>query len=322
MDHQRFHTRPHYSVLLCYILSNTLVLYFMLRNTTQIYEKLGQVVNQSERYGRSIIKGFVTFVAMILAPLYICSITVIHATISPYTPTCSHGQYYECIPAHDIHVHREQQMSFISKTVVVSIIIPTYFIAAIYTIKTTTVRRVLSQRRYCRYLEVYLLWGLLVCIHVGVGLASLPLIIFLILIPTYTLFYLSCWVIGLTLLSLPVAALYRMCQVKWHSVDRYTPFRICDFLLLYTLATGIIVALLFLYFWFLVGGAHMYTVKGVIVSLIPPTLLSVAAFVIKRKVFPNQKLIHVAKADLNERQPLITSSCILKMEQPNGHNTT
>ena len=154
------------------------------------------------------------------------------------------------------------------------------------------------------------------CIHISVGLASLPLIIFLILIPTYTLFCLSGCIIGLTLLSLPVAALYRMCQVKWHSVDRYTPFRICDFLLLYTLATGIIVALLFLYFWFLVGGAHMYTVKGVIVSLIPPTLISVAAFVIKRKVFPNQKLI--AEADLNERQPLITSSCILKMEHANG----
>ena len=50
------------------------------------------------------------------------------------------------------------------------------------------------------------------------------------------------------------------------------------------MGTGIIITIIFLYFLFLTGGASMNGVKGALYSLLPPIMISIVVFVLRRKM--------------------------------------
>lgn len=277
----------HNFYLACYILTNTLVFYVLLRNPRLIYERLGKAVDRSKRYGKSTIKGVTTFLAMILAPVYICGVITVHAIEPLYTPTCKQPHYYQCVPSQEENMQEHQKLYLITKFVLFFTSISLYLLAAVYTVKTTK-QRVVFQRQCYSFLEVYLLWGILVCIHIVIGLASFPFLTFLMLIPMYTLFYVSSWIIGLAILTVPVTTLFHKCQgFEWQAVNHYTLFRICDLFLIYTLGSSLTIVSFLIYYKFLLGGASMRSIKGILFSLFPPLCISMLALMVRRKLFQN-----------------------------------
>ena len=277
----------------CFILCNIMAMYLLPKHGRLMYSKLASY----RGFGSSAIKGL-SVTSTLLSLSYTIGVPVIHYTSNFLTVLCDQTHNlnegsYKCIPENRFDfIHRKQVLSLVTKYCLLLLASLVYALASIHIVTTATTGYVVFKHRYLRWVEAYVLWSVLMGVHILVGFASLPLLIFTILTPMYMIFYLSAWIIGLGLIQLPFAALFhivgqvRKCEMNAARLALW----IVENTFVYLVGTGILFNLLFLYYLFLAGGASLNGVKGALFSLLPPTTISVVAFVLKWKASKSGKL--------------------------------
>ena len=285
------------TILGCFICSNCFLLFVMLICSKTLYSKASSFANSSgsTRHKQSMCKGVVVVTAYLLVPIYIIGLFIAHTngTYPKYYRPCSVNYYYNCTPPVSSILYKQQVTTFYSKVGLIVFSIFSYFITATVTVKTVSIAHILFRSRYCRWMEAYILCATLLGIHICVGLAGVPILIFFIITPTYTFFYVSAFALLIILLSLPVALLFHSCHPTVRVVCRISnrwrwSFHCLKLFVAYVVSTTFIILLVYLYYGLLKGGASMNGTKGILFSLLPPAVVSVSAFMIRRK-FLTQK---------------------------------
>ena len=277
--------------------------YILLKKAPLIHAKLCKAASQNG-YTSSVAKGALVLAA-VLVIAYLLAAVCAYSTEQALKFTDQCEGHYGCIPKDEFPtVHRTQVLSLTSSFTSLLIAMVLYSIGSIHTVKTSTVSVFNSCYKCC---EAFLLWSALTGIHIAAGLASIPLLIFSILTPMYMIFYLSSVTIGLALFLLPIAAAFHITeQAREHTQDTaHTVQCIIRFAFSYLVGTGIVITALFLYFLFLTGGASMSGVKGALYSLLPPLMISIVVFVLKRKM---AKRPSSDMQTMEEKQPLLSDT--------------
>lgn len=300
------------STLFCFILFNLLTTYLLMSNASLINTRLVTAAGR-QGYGRHITKGF-TIALAVLVPTYIIGLTVISCTSSTLTLShqCEKTQdwKYSCVPESEFEKeHKKQVWSLVASMLVKLTAVLLYALCSMYVVKTTKRRGIVFQSKWMRCIEVYLLWSVLAAIHIGIALAGIPILIFTILIPMYTVFFMSSWITGLGILALPfIIVFYLLDLIKRGTMSK---IKLCvhtfELAFTYLIGSGVIVTLIILYFLFLTGGANMAGIKGVLFSLAPPLVISVALIIIKAKLTMNNNNNNNNKETIEmlEDEPLI-----------------
>ena len=277
-----------YAILACFIFSNILVAYLVTAFGGKLYHKASHMTDQS---GGSIIKnscrGVVYTAGCLLVPMYAVGLFVAHArgVYPKYYPPCSDSTIYNCEPSHSSFIYQLEVASFYSKVSIVVVVLFLYLLSAIFTVLKNSSSPLLFQRQsvYYRCTEIYFWWSALFGIHICVGLAGIPILMFIIITPIYTFFFIVSIVIIITFLASPVVICLQFFQ---HS--RLVSVRVCRLInrmFVYVLITSCTVAFAYLYYCFMLGGASMNGAKGIIFSLIPPASVAIFGFYIRYWVF-------------------------------------
>ncbi len=284
------------ATLTCFILFNALAMYLQLKYAPLMYTKLSALASHDD-YSRSITKGFTVLIA-ILVPSYILGSTVIilrdptFQLSSPCQPLDS--SYYSCVPESEFATeHKRQMVSLVASATLKLTATFLYVLASIYTVKTARNPGVIFQSDCrLRWIEVYLLWSVLTAIHISIGLAGLPILIFTILMPMYLIFYVSSMIMGLGIMALPFILAFHLFNQQ--NEQRMGKIKLLlhsfEVIFFYLMGSGILVTLFILYYLFLTGGASMIGLKGILFSLVPPLMISVGLVIIKTKMNNKHKL--------------------------------
>ena len=197
--------------LTCFILCNIMTMYVLLRQAPLIYTRLSKAAIQNG-YQSSIAKGSLVLVA-VLVSVYLLTVICAYSTepAMRLTPQCdSNMDRYGCIPKDEFPtVHRTQVLSLVSSFSLLLIAIILYSIGSVYTVKTSVCS--VFQGGCVKWIEAYLLWNALMGIHITIGLAGIPLLIFTIFDANVHDFLpeLNCYWI-LLLMLLPFAAVFHI----------------------------------------------------------------------------------------------------------------
>ena len=307
--------RTNNTILACFICSNCFLLFIMLMCSKTLYTKASSIANSSgsTSHKQSMCKGVVVVTAFLLVPIYIAGLFIAHSNgIYPrYYRPCSVNFYYNCTTPVSSTLYKQQVSSFFSKAGMLVLAIVSYFVSATLTVKTVNTAHILFRSRYCRWMEAYILCATLLGVHICVGLAGVPILIFFIITPTYTFFYVSAFALIIILLSLPVALFRHSCQPTIRVVCRTSnrtkwSFYCLKLFIAYVISTTLIILLVFLYYGLLKGGASMNGTKGILFSLLPPAAISVSAFLIRKKFVTQKNKEH--KTSDSESEQIITKS--------------
>ncbi len=296
------------STLVCFVFFNVLTTYLLMRNASLINTQLSIAACRKD-HGRHITKGF-TLQISLLVSAYILGTTSVYLkdpTLKLSSPCNPQNQdsYYSCVPESEFEKeHKKQVWSLVVSVILRVSAMLLYAVCSVYIVKTSRRPGIVFQRGWLRCIEVYLLWSVLMAIHIGIGLAGLPILIFTILIPMYTVFFVSSWIIGLGIIALPfIIAFYLLDLIKQGIISK---IKLClhsfELVFTYLMGSGVTIALLILYYLFLAGGASMAGFKGTVFSLVPPLVISVAVVIIKAKVTANNNKETI---ELLDDEPLI-----------------
>ena len=275
--------------LVGFILFNLLTMYLLARNTMNLNTRLSNVAC-SQGYGSHITKGLTLLLAL-LAPVYIIATTLwIKERILQLSKSCNREHMYPCVPESDFEKEHYKQVCSLTTSWVVKLAAMTvYLLCSMYVVKTAKRPGIIFQRGRLKCIEVYLLWSVLMSIQNIIGFAGIPIVNFAILIPMYTVFFLSANILALGILVLPFAiTFYLFDLIKQRTISN---IKLCvhtfELVFIYLIGSGVIFVLSVLYYVFLTGGANLAGVKGILFSLVPPLLITVTLFIIKTKVIRN-----------------------------------
>ncbi len=294
------------ATLTCFILFNLLAMYLQLKYAPLMYTKMSTVASHDD-YGRSITKGSTVLIAL-LVPSYILGTVVVilrdptFKLSSPCNPLDIN--YYSCVPESEFATeHKKQVVSLVASVTLKLTATFLYVLGSIYTVKTIRNPGVIFKPDCLRWMEVYLLWSVLMAIHISIGLAGIPILIFTILMPMYMIFYVSSMIMGLGIMALPFISAFHLFNQQNEQRMSKTKLllRSLELIFIYLMGSGILVTLFILYYLFLTGGASMIGLKGILFSLVPPLMISVGLVIIKTKMNKKHKLTD----ELLEEQPLL-----------------
>ena len=266
---------------------------------------------ESTSHKQSLYKSVIVVTVYLLVPLYIAALSFWHTDYlyPKYYPPCSTQIIYECVPPYSSSAYQQQVSAFFAKAGILILLILFYFVSATVTVKKVKTVHILFRSRYCRWMEAYILCATLLGIHICVGLAGVPFLVFILITPTYTLFCVCSFALLFILLSLPVTIFFHSCRptirVACHiSNRRKLSLNFFKILIGYILLTPLAVSLLLLYYCFLVGGASLDGTKGIIFSLIPPAVVSLSVLLVRKSFLHRNKKIE-SKTDVKEYDRII-----------------
>ena len=234
--------------------------------------------------------------SFLLVPIYLIGLFIGHAggVYPKYYPPCSKTVIYNCEPPHSSIVYILEIASFYSKAVILVVVLLLYIVSSILVIAKAASPNILFQNRFSFYrcVETFVWWSTLSGIHICFGLAGVPILLFLLITPIYTFFFVFSVGLIIILLSLPVVLCLHRCRPDalppHHSradCRRICSLRFTRTLIAYLLTASLTVALLYLYYSLLIGGASMNGTKGILFSLIPPALIAVCGFSVRYRYF-------------------------------------
>ena len=299
------------TILICFICNNCFLWYIILLNAGKLYFIVGNMANSpdSTSHKQSLYKSVIVITVYLLVPLYIAGLSYWHTDrLYPrYHPPCSMEIFNECVPPHSSPAYKQQVSAFFSKAGILILLIVSYFISAAVTVKNVNTAHILFRSRYCRWMEAYILCATLLGVHICVGLAGVPILIFFIITPTYTFCYVSAFALIIIILSLPIAFLFHSCHPTIHvtchvSSRKKWSLNFLKVLIGYILLSTLVISFGLLYYCFLIGGASLDGTKGILFSLIPPVLVSISVFLVRKSFLGNKEW---NKTDIKEYDRII-----------------
>ena len=140
-----------------------------------------------------------------------------------------------------------------------------------------------------QFLDAIVLWGSFMFCQLWIGVFSIPVVIFLAISPTITLFHLCLAVLIYIHLTVPMA--YMIHYFNNRSRVGLKCVRITLFYTAYYLATSAVtISASVIYCEIMVRGAVPHGAQGFFLSFIPPVILSMTLWLIKTKLFTNKKV--------------------------------
>ena len=268
-------------LLINFTLLNLLVLYTIIAYGTSWYNRTCEVLNKkSKQASKTYLAVGITTAIVNFVYLTTTAVLYIRNSIPPiHLPECTAISDSDCIPS---SIYKDELASFVVKTLVFLIAIITELLVAIKATLPTT--KWCHSNKCYKVFQIILLWNTFVFIQIGLGLISLPTCLLLFTTPLQTISALCAEVLIVVVFAASITYLLQI--ARKHRV------RVCSFgkecgyfslyLILLVLTVALVSALCTLYFTLLPQGVQLST-RGVIFSLLPPIILSVASWVVKRK---------------------------------------
>ena len=211
----------------------------------------------------------------------------------------------ECSPPHTSTLYKDEVTSFIVKVVVLLIAIITALLVAIKSTMKSTLPTVGRCSKFLRYAWIILLWNYFVFVQIWAGLASLPLCIFLIISPLQNLSILCAVVLFILLIAMSVACLLQLGDIQMRTCNYKSNSKVCAHFSRWSIVLPLSLTLATLYFLLSPSTGELSSVRKVLFSLLPPLVLSVLAWVVKRRFL--KKNTHMEKQKKTERQLSVQS---------------
>ena len=269
-----------------------------------MYRKVSSITNSTSTIKKNACRGILLVTSFLLVPIYLTGLFVGHArgVYPKYYPPCSKTVIYNCEPPHSSVVFILEIASFYLKAAILVVVLLLYIVSSILVVAKVASPHILFRNRfscYYRCVETFVWWGALSGIHICFGLAGVPILIFLIITPIYTFFFVFSIGVIVIFLSLPVVLCLHRCHPDalppHHTrADCRRIWSLCFIrtLIAYLLTAFLTVALLYLYYGLLIGGASMNNTKGILFSLVPPAIIAVGGFYVRyRYVRSNKNLV-------------------------------
>ena len=144
-----------------------------------------------------------------------------------------------------------------------------------------------------QFLNTIVLWGTFMFCQLWIGVFSIPIVTFLAISPTITLFHLCMAVLIYIHLTAPIA--YMIHFFNNRSRVGLKCIRVTLFYTAYYLATSAVtISASVIYCEIMVRGAVPHGAQGFFLSFIPPVILSTILWLIKTKLFTNKKVTYTS----------------------------
>lgn len=258
-----------------FVLLNAFVLLVLVHYSTKIYTTLGQL-SSTPRLTSSIHKGALcTATAFVI--IYLVCILVYDCTSGDFKLDKASPAYNERIKA-----------CIVSLCVRVSVLLTTtitYIGRAVYTIMTTNQHKIFKYK--C--IDVIVQWGSLMFCQLWIGVFLLPLVLYLIISPTITVFHISMVVLCYISLTMPVA--YGLHQFKKNDIGLKCILNTIPYTTYYLVTLTLIINFALFYVVVMEKGAVPHGVQRLILSFIPSAILSLTIWIIKTRLFTSMNLI-------------------------------
>ena len=185
-----------------------------------------------------------------------------------------------CSPPHNSTLYKDQVTSFIVKVVV---ILTAIIISLLVAIKTTLKSTLPTATPCSKCLRIMLLWNYLVFVQIWTGLISLPFCVFLIISPLQTISTVCAAVLGIALIAVSVICLLQLGDVQIRTCNNKTNGKVCVHFSRCLLLIPLSATSFTLYMCLSPSTNELSGIKIVLYTLLPPILLSVIAWVVKRR---------------------------------------
>ena len=255
---------------------NAFVLLLLVRYSTKIFSTIHQLC-ASPNFTSSIHKG-----ALCIATLF-----VITYLIAVLVYDCQSGDFQLHTANPTIHEKIKARIVSLSITVGVFIFAGTVHMGiAVYSVLTNYPYQ-WKIFKY-RFLDIIVLWGTFTFCQQCIGVFSMPVVTFLAISPTITIFYLCLAVLILIYLIAPMAYVI-------HYFNRSTMGLKCvqvtlSYITYYLVTSAVTASASVIYFEVMVRGAVPHGAQGFFLSFIPPVILSLTLWLIKTKLFTNKNV--------------------------------
>ena len=282
-------------LLTIFILLNLFILLTIITHGVEWYCRFYDILNERSQPTSSIY--IAVGITMTIHNFFYLTFTLILVLSTRYSvppirlAECTAISNLHCSPSYDSPLYKDEVTAFITKMVVILIAIVIELLVAIKApIKITLLPASWCHSSKCfRPVQVILLWNTFVFVQIWLGLISLPVCILLLITPLQTLPVLCAIVIIVILIT---AVIVHLLQFRNQYHVRTGHFgRACGYFSWYLLLFALIFTVTILYFILAPNGTSLGT-GGVIFSLLPSIVLSVASWLTKRKFLsknPNKK---------------------------------
>ena len=260
-----------------FVAMNAFVVIVLARYSTKILSTISQLC-ATPNFTSSIHKGALC-TATLLVILYLTTVFV-----------------YDCVSGDfqlhntDLIFHYKIKACIASLCIRMGILIIAGIVHAGVAVHTTLTAHCQSGKVFkYQFLDTIVLWGTFMFCQLCIGVFSIPIVTFLAISPTITLFHLCMAVLIYIHLTAPIA--YMIHFFNNRSRVGLKCIRVTLFYTAYYLATlAVIISASVIYYEIMIRGAVPHGVQGFFLSFIPPLILSMLLWLIKTKLFTNKKV--------------------------------
>ena len=291
-------------LLAIFILLNLFVLHANITVGRKWYYRFYNILKESsEQASRIYLVAGITMATINF--LYLTTTVVLYTKydIPPiHRAKCTALAVSECSPPHTSTLYKDEVTSFIVKVVVLLTAIITALLVAI----TSTMKSTLPTVGRCsKCMRIVQLWNYFVFVQIWAGLASLPVCIFLIISPLQNLSILCAVVLFILLIAMSVACLLQLGDIQIRTCNYKSNSKVCAHFSMCSIVLPLSLTLATLYFLLSPSTSELSSVRKVLFSLLPPLVLSVLAWVVKRRFL--NKNTRTEKQKKTERQLSVQS---------------
>ena len=276
--------------LIIFVLLNALILITIATNRMLLYSKFCKILDERSQLVSNIY-GAAGMTMMLISPAYLIWTAVLYkyeTTPNIFMAECNATTpYMDCSPPHDSHLCQDETKAFIIKIVVFSIAIIVEMVVAVLIVKNDTENGNRFDRKCLNILvkisKTFLLWNVFVFIQIMAGLVSLPVCTFLLITPLQTIPVVCAGILYFALAAVFFLGLLQLCcgQKKEEDIEGGKKLMtFCTYALFYLISVALAVALSQLYFSL---SSPQSTYAAVFFTLLPPIVLSVITWMLKRK---------------------------------------
>ena len=268
--------------LIIFILLNALIVITIATIRELLYSKFCKFFDDRSQLILNIY-GAAGMTMILINPVYLILTVVLYThetTPNIFRAECNATTpYMDCSPPHDSHLCQDETIAFIIKVIVSSIAIIVEMVVAVLTVKNDTENG--KRKGKCgkclnilvTIFKFYLLWNAFMFIQIMAGLVSLPVCTFLLITPLQTIPILCTGILGFALVTVFFLGFLQLCGKNK---------MFCIYALFYSISVPLAVVLSLLYFSL---SSPQSTYAAVFFTLLPPIVLSVIIWVLKKKIF-------------------------------------
>ena len=290
-------------LLAIFILLNLIVLHTTITHGVSWYYRLYEILNEKSQQA-SCIYLVAEITMLIFNLLYFIATVVMYMDndidIPPiHLPKCNGISEEHCIPSHNSTIYKDELTAFTAKMLVMFIAIITELLVAIKAHKKTalfTVRWCHSSKCHTIF-QIILLWNTFAFVQIWLGFVCLPVCIFLLITPLQTISLLCATVGGFASIAATIMCILQLGNQCYARTCKFG--RDCGHFLRCLILVALVTAVGTFYFYLLPEGTSISSTRGVIFSLLPPVVLSVTSWMVKRKFLskdsPQKNKVQVKK---------------------------